>query len=172
LIYKIYPSASLLIGWLYSSFIIATLASLIRNYRNKPELFSLLIAMILYSIAFSFLTAVGRSCSGNEAAFGGRYYLYVAPAFIASIIYLTYNKFRIFNATNLYIFTMIFIFLNLLWENKNHTDIISYNKVKKNWIQCMEKYKNVTECTKMHAIYPIPNGIDEISLIFLNRNNH
>jgi hypothetical protein len=171
LIYKVNITVSLIIGWIYILLIIMILVALIRNYKKTPELYSLLIALILFSLIFSFLTAVGRSCGGNEAAFGGRYYLYVTPAFLALIIYLTHIKSGVFNTTNLYIFTVLLISLNLLWEKNNHIDILSYYQVKKNWIQCMKKSKNVTECTRANVIYPIPNGINETSSIFLDRNN-
>lgn len=173
LIYKSNLTLSLIIGWLYILFIMVTLLSLIGNYRKKPELYSLLIALILYSVSFSILTAVGRSCSGASAAFGGRYYLYVAPALVSAVIYYSLRGGKLLNTTTIYIFTISLLIFNLIWEKQNYLDIYNYALVKKNWISCINEHKNKSDniyrCTNNFVIYPAPSGIEDVGKKFLNK---
>jgi hypothetical protein len=169
IIYSSFPLLALIIASSYTTVLLIIVALLVKNFKRNPVVNSLLLSMALYTIIFSFLTAIGRSCSGDVGAFGGRYYLYSLPGFFSIILYYILNSSnKIFvNSTSLFIATIIIFLLNIVWEKNNHKDFIDYASVKKGWIQCVNNGGTITICTKEFVIYPVPSAIENRAAIFL-----
>ncbi len=163
--------AFLVLFLMYNLYKIAVQRLKVENQSNRL-LFSAFAYSLLFALAFSFNTAVGRVCYGLSAALSSRYAIYFIPLLVASYILIRRNySQRRANFISLILLTL-FVFREFkVYKNLKDENLWQATEARQAWAKCYLSKHNIVICDSegKARLYPASSLIQS-RLDFLEKN--
>jgi hypothetical protein len=172
-LFKINQSIFSLFAVVYFLILLYVSIRTLLNFKKYPKISSVILSMIMYSLSYGFISAVGRLCLGSGAEFSSRYHFYMIPALFAIFIFFANFSTRI---------TFIFPFFlgralafslliaNLLFISDTFKYESHHKNLKASWLDCVRNSSDINLCGKRFPIYPDSHVIESRVKIFLERS--